>query len=264
MSRTLKLVDKLLSRSRRLQHFGRYNDAFALLLKLTEFKELPDDAAAEVALRLAAISLRRRQFKYARRYLQVALEVQPDNARTHYLMARALDAGSKPNTRRALAHYRRALELEPGRVAWLCAYGLLLARLGRSREALASLRRAAKQASDEARLLKKIVAGLRLVNAADEARRLLLAARFRNPRDSRLLDLWKEFQFQQLRKDQEAGRPRAKPISAGPVVLPFIRLQVKSQGTRRGGKRIRKDDASGTPAPRAILRVRRPDQRHAQ
>jgi tetratricopeptide (TPR) repeat protein len=260
----LNLVDELLSRSRRLHQLGRQNDAFDLLRKLTEFEELPDYAAEEVAIRLAEISLRRRQFKYARRYLAVAFDVQPDNARTHYLMARALDAGSAPNTRRALEHYRLALELEPDHAAWLCAYGLLLARLGRSREALASLRRAAAVAPDNVKTLKKVVEGMRLANAADEAHRLLLAARFRNPRETRLLDLWKDFQFRQLRKDQQTAPPRTVPIAAGPVVLPYVPPEDDTGPVRKPGKRTRKDKASGIPPPRGILRVRRPDQRHAQ
>ncbi len=262
MSRMLNLVDELLSRARELQQLGRRDDAHDLLIRLTDFENLPDYAAEEAAIRLAEDSLRHRQSKLARRYLKIALGIQPDNARTHYLMARALDAGAAPNSRRALEHYRSALELEPDQPAWLCRYGMLLARLGRSREALAGLRRAVKIVPDDVRILKKAVEGMRLANAADEARRLLLAARFRSPRDSRLLALWRDSQFQQLRKEQQTAHPNSKPIAAAPIVLPFVRPKGEPKNT--GGKRIRRDDASGTPPPRGILRVRRPDQRHAQ
>jgi tetratricopeptide (TPR) repeat protein len=264
MSRMLNLVDELLSRARELHQLGRRDDAHDLLIRLIDFENLPDYAAEEVAIRLAEDHLRRRQSKLARRYLKFALGIQPADARTHYLMARALDAGASPNTRRALEHYRIALDLEPDHPAFLCRYGMLLARLGRSREALAGLRRAVKIAPDDVRILKNAVEGMRLANAADEARRLLLASRFRNPRDGQLLALWKDFQFQQLRKEQQTARPTSKPIVATPVVLAFVRPKGDPKNTRSGGKRIRTDAASGTPPPRGILRVRRPDQRHAQ
>jgi tetratricopeptide (TPR) repeat protein len=260
----LNLVDELLSRARELHQLGRREDAYDLLIRLTDIAELPDYAAEEVAIRLAEDNLRRRQFKRARQYLKIALGIQPDNGRSHYLMARALDAGAAPNTRRALEHYQVAVELEPEQPAWLCRHGMLLARLGRSREALAKLRRAAKIAPDDVRILKKAVEGMRIANAADEARQLLLAARFRNPRDGQVLGLWKDFQFQQLRKEQETARPRIMAVAARPIVLPFVRLKGEPMNTRSGNKRIRKDEASGTPSPRSILRVRRPDQRHAQ
>jgi tetratricopeptide (TPR) repeat protein len=260
----LNLAQALLSRARKLQKLGREDDAYNLLMRLTDLEALPDYAAEEVALRLAAAHLRRRQFKRARQYLKIALGIQPDNARSHYLMARAFDAGATPNARRALEHYRIAVELEPEHPAWLCRYGLLLARLGRSREALAKLRRAAEMAPDNVPDLKKIVEGMRLANATDEAWRLLLAARFRNPRDSRFLGLWRDFQFQQLRKQQETARPRVVAVAGRPVLLAFVPPKGKPKATRLGDKRVRMDGASGTPPPRSILRVRRPDQRHAQ
>jgi tetratricopeptide (TPR) repeat protein len=260
----LNLVDALLSRAREMQKLGRRDDAYNVLIRLTDLKELPDYAAVEVAIRLGEDQLRRGKSKRARRYLNIALDIQPDNGRSHYLMARAFDLGAAPNVRQALEHYRVAVELEPEQPAWLCRYGLLLARLGRSREALAKLRHTATIAPDNVPILKRVVEGMRLANAADEARRFLLAARFRNPRDRRVLGLWMDFQFQQLRKKQETALPRIVQVAVRPVLLPFVRPKVKAKATRSGDKRVRLDEASGTPPPRGILRVRRPDQRHAQ
>jgi tetratricopeptide (TPR) repeat protein len=264
MSRMLKLVDELLSRSRHLHKLGCQNEAFDVLIQLAQFRGLPIDVAEEVEVRLGESYLRQRRYKRARGHLVAAVRLQPGNARYHHLLATAFRRGTRPNPKRAVEHYLRSLELEPRRAARLCAYGAFLVQLGQSREGLRHLRRAAEAAPYNVRILKQAVKGLRLANQNEEARRLLLAARFRAPHNRRLLSLWNDFQFQQIRNEQQTALHRFTTNRLeSPVLLPFVRLsdgRVPSRQTRAG---IRQDGPSGTPSPRSILRVRRPGQRHA-
>jgi Flp pilus assembly protein TadD len=266
MSTTLNLVDRLLRRGRSLQAMGRSHDALQTLQRLTHFQKLPSEAAEETQLRLAELQLQCRQFGPARRHLTAVLRLHPDNGHAHYLLATALEDGDKGGPRRALAHYRRCLELEGEQADCLCACGLLALRLGQRGEGLAHLRRAAELAPDDPETLGEVVTGLCRANEAEEARRLLLAARFRNPRDARFVRLWNDFQFQQLRKRQEtaARQRRAEDDEAGPVVLPFA----QPEGARLGRKKVRRDGPAPLPAPHlppsGQMVLRGTGQRHAQ
>ena len=144
MSRMLNLVDELLSRSRHFHKLGRRHEAFDLLIRLADLREMPIHAAEEVEVRLGESYLRQRRFKQARLHLAAALTYQPDNARYHYLLAHALSHGAQPDPQRASKHYQRSLKLEPKRPIRLSAFGLFLVQFGQSTEGLRHLRRAAK------------------------------------------------------------------------------------------------------------------------
>jgi tetratricopeptide (TPR) repeat protein len=262
MSTTLNLVDRLLKRGRSLQEMGRSQDALHTFERLAHFQEIPSEVAEETQVRLAELQLQRRQFKLARRHLTAVLRHYPDNGDAHYLLATALETDDKGDPRRALAHYRRCLEVDGEQPDCLCACGMLALRLGRRDEGLAHLRRAVELLPDDPETFGQVVTGLCLANEADEARRLLLAARFRNPHDARFVQLWNDFQFQRLRKEQEsaANRRKAEGDAAGPVVLPFTR----PEGPRLGRKKVRQDAPAPLPAPHVPRRARLSGQRHAQ
>jgi Flp pilus assembly protein TadD len=266
MSTTLNLVDRLLRRGRSLQEMGRSHDALQALERLTHFQEVPSEVAEETQVRLAELQLQRRQFGPARRHLTAILRHHPDNGHAHYLLATALEMDDKGDARRALAHYRRCLELDGEQPDCLCACGLLALRLGQRGEGLANLRRAAELMPDDPETLGQVVTGLCLANEADEARRLLLAARFRKPHDARFVQLWNDFQFQRLRKQQETARCRRKAEGdeAGAVLLPFVRPKGLCKALRQGRKKIRQDGPAPLPAPHVPRLARVPGQRHAQ
>jgi tetratricopeptide (TPR) repeat protein len=193
------------------------------------------------------------------------LTYRPDNARYHFLLAHALSRGTRPNPQRAAKHFMRSLELDPSKPIRLSAYGLFLVQIGRSSEGLRHLRRAAESAPEHPGVLKKVLAGMLLANRSEEARRVLLTARFRAPHDHRVLALWNDLQFQQIRKDQQTALLRVTTKrSESPVLLRFDRPKRGGTSSRLTRAAVRQDGPSGTPAPRSILRVRRPDQRHAQ
>jgi tetratricopeptide (TPR) repeat protein len=174
-------------------------------------------------------------------------------------MAAALEDDDKGDPERALEHYRLALQADPDEPGCLGDFGLLAMCLGHTEEGLAALRRAAGLAPDDPGILGKLVEGLCEADQAGEARRLILAARFRNPRDGRFLDLWNDFQFQQLHEEQERTRRAARRGAAEadePRLLPLVR---PPEGTApsSGGKRVRRDPASPIAPPHLPRRARR-------
>jgi tetratricopeptide (TPR) repeat protein len=265
MSMTLNLVDRLLSRARRLRSLGRTHDALSLFERLAAFGELPGPVAEATQVHLAELQLRRRRFRQARRHLAAALQHRPESARYHHLMARAVAGGPNADSGRALEHYRRSLAIAPDRPRCLCACGRLALHLGRRDEALTCLRRAAELAPDDPAVIGRAADGLRRANQTDEARALLRAARFRNPRDLRFRQLWDVAQFQELRQEQELARLGNGQVEEdGPVLLPFLRLTDGDLPAAAGRQVVRHDPPAPLPPPHGVGSTRLPPQRHAQ
>jgi tetratricopeptide (TPR) repeat protein len=266
MSTTLNLADRLLAMGRNYHELGREHDALHVLRRLAGLQELRAEVAEETQSRLAEICLRCRQYKRARRHLTAALRHQPDSAHYHYLMATALEEDDAGDLERAAKHYRQALKLDPEHQESLAALGLLAVEMGQVEEGLKCLRRLVDLVPDDAEAVGQLVTGLRLAGRTEEARATLLTVRFRNPRDARFQKLWSDFQFQELRRDQEAARQdrRAQAAEEGPVLLPFVRVVPETPSSPSGGSKVLRRDAASLPGPPHLPRpARRPDQRHA-
>jgi len=265
MEPTLNLVDHLLAMGRRLQELGRTGDALKVLKQLASFRQLPEEAAEETHVRLGELHLKRRRFRLARRHLTAALRHRPEEARYHQLMAVSCQAAGRGDLKRAAEHYRRALELDPQCPTCLTGYGLLAIQVGQTEEGLASLRRAAELAPDNPEVLGKLARGLCQTGQADEARKVLRAALFRNPRQQRFRRLWEEFQFQQLRQQQQLeriNRLRLTGEDEEPVLLPFVRPE--GDETDGGSRRIRRDGPARLPAPHLPWVPQPSEQRYVQ
>jgi tetratricopeptide (TPR) repeat protein len=263
----LNLVDHLFTKGRTYQEMGRLGDALAMFRRLAEFRELPEEDAEEIQLRLAQIQLARQKFARARRHLTTALLYQPDNPRYHFLMAGALAADDRRGDRqRALEHYRTSLRLDPEQPDCQSECGLLAVRLGQVEEGLACLRRAVELAPVDPRLVARLVQGLREDGRDEEARQELRAALFRNARDPRFRALWNDFQYRQLRDKQLAARSALEEETTpeeGPTILPFAPLPPDRPTIPFSDKMIRRDVPSRRPSqrpPHGPL----PKRRHAQ
>jgi Flp pilus assembly protein TadD len=263
-SPTLGFVDHLLCRGRHLQQLGRNLDALRILARLAGCRELPPAVAEEAQSRLGELQLRRKKYARARRHLSAALRYAPDNARYHFLLARALDNDRDGDPARAAEHYRTSLALDHSQTDCLCAYGELALRLSRTEEGLECLRAAARLAPDDPKVLAQVVAGLRTADRSDEARGLLLAARFRHPRDGRYRRLYDDFQFHAARREQCAARARQAFGDDGPVLLPFVRPPREETAPRPTDGRIIRADTPASPAPHLGQTTRVNDQRQAQ
>jgi tetratricopeptide (TPR) repeat protein len=266
MSMTLNMVDRLLERGRLFQQLGRVHDAIEILGRLAKLDSLPAEVSEETQARLAEIRLERNQLRRARRHLTAALVYQPNNARYHLLMARAVEADGRADPERALEHYRRSLELDPDQPECLSKCGLLSVRQGQSEAGLDHLRRAVELDADNPELLQRLVHGLCLLRRPDEARKALRIALFRHARDHRFQKLWNDFQFEQLRKQQESEAMTGSSVTADtrPTILPFIRPTREAAQTPAIPKIIRQDSPECTRPPHHPRITRLPRRRHAQ
>jgi tetratricopeptide (TPR) repeat protein len=263
MSKTLSLIDRLLEQGRNFQQMDQHRQAVHVLGRLARLTDLPTPVAEETQHRLAELHLKRRKFSRARKNLAALLRLCPDNARYHFLMATAI-RGEKKDPERALGSYRKSLQLDPRQPECLSAYGLHLVRLGQAELGLKCLREAAELEPDHAIVFGRLVRGLRRTGAWEEARRVLIAGLFRNPRDGRFRRLYNDFMFRQLRRAQKsARRPSLMAEDRQAVVLPFIRLADEPERVPAEHTLIRLDPASPIPAPHSTPRpVRRHDWKH--
>jgi tetratricopeptide (TPR) repeat protein len=266
MSRTLNLIARLLARGRKLHKLGVHGDAMLTLSRLAGLRELPAGVSEEVQRRLAEMLLKQRRWARARRHLAALLMHQPDNPHYHHLMGRAVEKDVKCDLKRAVAHYRRALELKADHPRYLADFGLASLRVGRAREGLTALRRAIEVAPDNAAVLGKAVEGLTERRRFGEARVALRAALFRNPRDPRFQKIWNDFRFTELRDRQEEARRRHMAVltaDEGPTLLPFT-APPEDQPAQAARRLFRHDGHPVLPSPHLPLPARRKDQKHAQ
>lgn len=265
MSATLHLFDRLLARGRNLHLLGRDHDALRLFRRLAEFRDLPADVAEETQARLAELYLHQRRYRQARRHLAAALLFQPDNARYHYLMARAEYAEDTGDPLQAAKHYRQSLTLDPNQPHCCAEFGRLALDQEEVEEGIQALTRAVELAPKDPEPVRQLVIGLCEAHRPEEALHVLQAARFRNPADKRFLQLWQDFQFRQLRAEQEAAR-REEAASAeyeAPVLLPFTRAKAGSSSGFLGRRRFRRDPATPPAPPHATMTTSFPDQKQA-
>jgi tetratricopeptide (TPR) repeat protein len=258
----LNLAEGLLWMGRTQQQLGRTRDALTILSRLTRFRELPPGVAEETQARLGEIQLQRKRFRRAGRHFTVALRYDPDNARYHQLLAASLRDQGKEQYERAAEHYRRALELNPEQVESLTGLGLLYLRMGKTDEGIAQLRKAVDHRANEPEVLAKLVKGLRWAGRSEEARQALRVGLFRNPRDRRFQQLWADFQFHQLRREQLRRRQKkGSRNQEGPVLLPF---QAQERSTSGCGTAITPSSSTSLPVPLPAQPRGSQDQRKIQ
>jgi tetratricopeptide (TPR) repeat protein len=262
MSELLPLFDRLLALGRHFQQVHRPQEAMHFLGRLSALPELPVEIAEEAQARLGEIQLGRKKFRRARRHLSIALLYRSDSARYHYLMAGALAKGRHAEPERALTHYRKAVELDAEQPQWLAELGLLCVQQGQTEEGLGALMEALQLAPNDAEIVGRLVKGLCLAGRRAEAKDVLRAARFRNPRDGRFRLLWQVFMFKRLHR-QQAEEQRAKRrvwmSDEGPALLPF---KLPLAGPQTEGPPLRQDEPESLPGPHLHRPQRRSDWKH--
>jgi tetratricopeptide (TPR) repeat protein len=261
MSKTLNMVDHLMARAEYLEQLGQWTMAIDLLIQVAELKRLPKKTRGLVHGRLGKLFMDCRQATIASRHFEWAVYCLPQDAQLHYQMAISLIRKKKRDPQEACYHLYEAICLKPDEANYLAAYGLLLARMRKRSAALVQLRAAAKLAPDYYETLRQIAKGFRLVGAIDDAENLLRAARFRNPKDPQVQNLWSDFQIEQIRVEAEKKQLPVIPVKA---LEPFIVKFPSRRGKKPASPSVRIDSAAPLPAPKKILSLHRPDQRHAQ
>jgi len=253
MSKTLPLVDGLLARGRRLQELGQLSAAALLFHKIAAFRSLSKDVAEELQSRLADIQLKQGRFARARRHLLAALAHEPRNADYHHRFAMALEDDPDEDPGRAVRHYARCVKLEPKNAHFQCDYAYAALNAGMTEKGLKALRTAARLAPDDAETLSLVVRGLVSEGHDDEARRLVRAAMFRNPRDYRFKTIWQSLQFDTLFARQQERFETVDRKEPAPTILRFPRPKRK---TTLGTKTVRMDGPATLKGPHARARKR--------
>src|SRR5262249_32173636 len=151
------------------------------------------------------IYLDHRRYRQARRHLAAALLHQPAHAGYHFLMARAEYAEDTGDPIQAAQHYRQTLALDPNQPPCFTENGPLALEQEEIEDGIKALHQAVELAPNDPEIVSQLVDGLCGCDRQDEAQSVLQAARFRNPRDGRFLQLWRDFQYQQLRAEQASA-----------------------------------------------------------
>lgn len=252
MSRTLNLIDILLTTGRNLFLMGRSTEALAALTKLAGFRKLPRPTLEELQSLLAEVHLHLQNYKDARRHLTAAIAIRPLKAEYHYLMAVAIEEDKEAQAQRAEMYYERAVELEPQQPAYWADFGSYLFTLGKTKEGLKAVRKAYVLGVTDVEIVGQVAEVLRREGCAEEATTKLRAALFHNHGHASFRALWQQHQFAMIYSDQQK-----QPVLPGaPVILKFEPSASHGKYVELGGKTIRIDQAeplqlpkNNTPAP---------------
>jgi Tfp pilus assembly protein PilF len=214
-------------------------------------------------VRLAELLWQQRRFARARRYLAAALAHDPDNAQYHHLMACILEEDRRGDLARTLEHFRRALQLDTENAGYHVDAGVFALRRGHQGEGLDWLRRAAELAPEDVEVLGKVVRALVDAGQTDEARQIARTALFRNSQDRRFRQLWNDFRFQVLHRQQQRVHKRRAiehAIAEGRICLSFEQM---TEETANGRRVVRQDQPSRTPPPHFLRLARLSGRKHA-
>jgi tetratricopeptide (TPR) repeat protein len=234
MSMTLNLADRLLSLGQHYLRLGRDQEALKAFANVARLPDVKRPVAEEAQAGLADIYFRRNKFRQARRHLHVALTRDPACARYHHLLAVTLE---EEDITRAAKHYARAVKLAPNVAEYHCDLGLCLRSMAEIEKGLKHLARAVELEPDAEEYVRHYALSLIDADRPEDARRAVLAALFRNPREPRLKGLWQELRFREAQQSQRRESVKQRLGSDRPVLLPF-RVKERKSSRRTSAKEV--------------------------
>lgn len=250
MSRTLNLIDILLTTGRHLVMMGRFTEALEPLTKLAGFRKLPAPVLEEFHSLRADIHLQQKNYQEARRNLAAAIALRPLEGRHHYRMALAIEEDSKANRKRAEMYYARAIDIEPDNAAYWVDFGNYLFTIDKAKEGLKAIRQAYALDTSDVDIVGQVAEVLRREDHCEEATTKLRAALFENHGSQSFRQLWQQHQFALIHRQQETKRHPKASASAKPVFLPFTPKPSQGKYVELGGKTIRIDQAEPLEEPK--------------
>ncbi len=247
MDSLINLLENVLAQGRRLYQQGHFKEARRRLDKLLAYPEVPVSSRVEAHEILAEIYFELQCYRKARRHLLAALGLQPTKADLNYRLAHILANDTSVDPRKSVKYYRRAIELEPDVAHYWSGYGQVCVRLGWEKAARGAFIAAADLAPINIDTIDEIADGLCFLGRAEDARLVLIAARFRLGHSTEMEQLWSRFQFLKLYTSQQKERRRKAREAHQAVILPFVPGPVAQESARHPG--ILRFDRSSTPAP---------------
>jgi len=263
MSRTLNLVDILLTTGRHLFLVGRFTEALVPLTKLAAFRQLPRHVLEELQALLGEIHLQQKNYKQARRHLTGAISCKPLKAEYHFLMAVAIEEDPDADLKRAEMYYARAVQIEPDQPAYWADFGSYLFAIEKSKKALKAIRKAYALAPTDPEIVGQVAAILRREGYAEEATTKLRAAVFHNHGAAAFHQLWQQHRFQLLHTDQQARKAETVFSAEEPAILPFVPTASQGKYMELGAKTFRIDQAEplAEPTKKEPVPFRRPPKK---
>lgn len=249
MNDTVPLHAHLLRRGQLLATTGRVRAARAMLRRLLSQAEVPSASQAEANRELGDLELAAGRFRRARRYFAAAIGLRPYVAELYLRYAVAVEADPKADPRKGLAALRRVICLEPREPSYWTARGRLAIRCGDLKQARRAFRRAARLRPEKVAVLAEIVDGFFATGRENEARRVLIAARFRAANDAGIAQLWSQFRFDCLRLEQARAGRGAR--GGADMILPFPE-PVVSSGPAEGPTVVIRADRISRPRPHLL------------
>jgi tetratricopeptide (TPR) repeat protein len=248
MSKTLNLIDILLRRARTCHELGLHDQAKDLFERLATYRSLPAEVAEETQLRLAELCEAEDDSFKERQHLTCALAQQPNNPEYHYRLAKAYGADSEAHDAKALPHLKAAIRIDPENARYLAEFGCVSIRLGQTEQGLRQLKKAHHLDGDDLGVLEQYADALVDADQSDEARTVLKTAMFRHSSDRRYRDLFRDFQFRLVADDQKSKATIPFPDDE-PVLLPFVKTNVKPRRFAIDGQIVRLDGAEPLHGP---------------
>jgi tetratricopeptide (TPR) repeat protein len=262
MSRTLNLIDILLTTGRHLFLMGRFTEALEPLTKLRGFRNLPEHVSEELQSLCAEIALQQKRYKDARRHLTAAIALRPNKAEYCYLMAVAIDEDDQADRKRAEIYYSRAVELDAAEPTYWADFAAFLFAIGKTKEALKAIRKAYTLGITDAEIVGQVAEVLRREGYHEEATTKVRAALFHNHGSARFRRLWQQHQFALIHSSQQKQHA---PVgdSGKAVILPFVPAPQHGKYLELGGKTLRFDQPEPVrePKKREPLPYRRPPKK---
>jgi tetratricopeptide (TPR) repeat protein len=240
MSRTLNLVDILLTSGRNLVMMGRFTEALVPLTKLAGFRNLPEHVLHDLYSLRADIHLQQLDYQEARRQLTAAMALRPLDARNHYLMGVAIEEDETADLKRAKMYFESAVQLEADNAAYWVDFGSYLFKIGETKNGLKAIRKAYALNPGDADIIGEVAQILRREGHFQEATAKLRQSLFENHGAQAFRQLWQQNQFALIHAQQQ--EKKAKPFGYDrPVVLPFTPAPTTGKYREIGGKTIRFD-----------------------
>ncbi|MCE9534456.1 MAG: hypothetical protein K8T89_25545 [Planctomycetes bacterium] len=260
MNPSINLLDRMLTRSRQMLDMGRRVEARRRLDKLLTFPDVPETIRIEAHRLLGEIHLDAQCFRRARRHLLAALGLAPNDAETHYQLGVALDLDPDIDPKRAAREFKKALELKPDEARYWSGYGQICLRLGREKQSFGAFAAAADLAPMDLEVVDEIIDGLCFLGREEDARSVLMSARFRFGHSEDLEQLWNRFRFLQLHRKQQASKRRLAMQQGEAVILPFVSSKESTVPKVEGEPGILRFDRGSRPLPHTL---RQPDPKRA-
>jgi tetratricopeptide (TPR) repeat protein len=244
MSWKLALIDDGMAAARSLVRKGRTTEALAQATRLLNRPDLPVVVAADAHRVIAELLIDAERYAKARKHLRAALALEPEHARTQYLLGLAFECDPLGDDRHAARRFHKASKLVPASALYRAAFGRAAVRSDHRKRGVRELLACTEPATKDTTVLQVVVTGLLEAGKIAMARRIITKARFSCPGNREVSRLWEQVRFEAARVGQTRGRSTqdAGPARDGGVqLLPFLRVVHSSTGRKTRLANMRQD-----------------------